>query len=163
LTAQPKGQFNQILDLIGATITVDQGAQPTTYKSPFQNFPIEMAIYLPILMDKLTTVDGPIIPGRININEAPIEIEWYWRKHHERFEKHVMRIAERRVKASTESELQRFRSCLEDNLNAAEWEPVFNKAATEVANRVRKQIQATGPFQEWLLACERFEGLPSER
>ncbi len=75
LTAQPKGQFNQILDLIGATITIaNQGAQPVTYKSPFQANPIEMAIFLPILMDKLTTVDGPIIPGRININEAPFEI-----------------------------------------------------------------------------------------
>jgi len=60
--------------LIGSTITVNQGNQPITYKSPFQADPIAMAIYLPILMNKLTTVDGPIIPGRININEAPYEV-----------------------------------------------------------------------------------------
>jgi hypothetical protein len=73
-SAQPKGQFKQVLDLIGATITVTRGDETITYQSPFQANPIEMAIYLPILMDKLTTVDGPVIPGRININEAPYEV-----------------------------------------------------------------------------------------
>ncbi len=33
-----------------------------------------MASFVPIIMDKLTTLDNPILPGRININEAPREI-----------------------------------------------------------------------------------------
>jgi hypothetical protein len=33
-----------------------------------------MALYLPMLMDKVTTVEAPMLPGRININEAPKEI-----------------------------------------------------------------------------------------
>jgi hypothetical protein len=30
-----------------------------------------MAIYMPVLMDKLTTVQGPAIPGRISVNDCP--------------------------------------------------------------------------------------------
>ncbi len=74
LTAQPKGKFSQVLDLVGATISVTQNGQTTNYTSPFQNNPIAMVAYLPMIMEKLTTVDGPVIPGRININEAPREI-----------------------------------------------------------------------------------------
>ena len=33
-----------------------------------------MAIYLPSIMDKLTAVEATVLPGRININEAPREI-----------------------------------------------------------------------------------------
>ncbi len=33
-----------------------------------------MASFVPTIMDKLTTLDNPILPGRININEAPREI-----------------------------------------------------------------------------------------
>ncbi len=95
--------------------------------------------------------------------ESPIEIEWYWRKHHERFEKHVMRIADRRVKASTETEIASFRSCLEDNLNGPEWEPIFNKASEEIAVRVRNRAGDATLFQDWILACERSDGIPSER
>jgi hypothetical protein len=95
--------------------------------------------------------------------DKPIEIEWYWRKHHERFEKHVMRIADRRVKVSTETELAAFRSCLEDNLNGPEWAPLFTKAVDEIAVRVGDQVQDTGPFKDWLIACERCKGTPSER
>jgi len=36
--------------------------------------PVQMALYLPMLMDKVTTVEAPMLPGRININEAPKEI-----------------------------------------------------------------------------------------
>ncbi len=97
-------------------------------------------------------------------HENPIEIEWYWRKHYDRFEKHVMRIADRRVKASTETELASFRSCLEDRLNGPEWDPVFRRACEEISARVRDRVGCdSGPFQEWLGACERSEGIPSER
>ncbi len=72
--AQPKANLKQVLDLIGSTITITQGNNSTTYKSPFADDPIAMAIYLPTLMDKLTTVDSPTIAGRININESPREI-----------------------------------------------------------------------------------------
>jgi hypothetical protein len=33
-----------------------------------------MAIYMPILMDALTTQDAPVMPGRLNLNECPAEL-----------------------------------------------------------------------------------------
>jgi hypothetical protein len=74
LTQQPQGKIGRILDLIDAEVTLDTNGQSVTYSSPFTSSPIQMALYLPILMDKLTTLDSPIIPGRININEAPRQI-----------------------------------------------------------------------------------------
>ena len=96
-------------------------------------------------------------------HETPIEVEWHWRRHHERFEKHVMRIADRRVRSSTETELDAFRSCLEDSLDGAEYEPIFDRAAGEIAARVRERVQQSGRFQEWLEARERTMGTPRER
>jgi hypothetical protein len=101
--------------------------------------------------------------GQGRDHEAAIELEWYWRKRHERFEKHVMRIADRRVRASTETELDVFRSCLEDNLDGAEYEPVFDRAAREIAARVRERAGRNGRFQEWVEARERLEGTVRER
>ncbi len=94
---------------------------------------------------------------------TPIEVEWYWRRHHERFEKHVMRIVDRRVRSSTDTELDAFRSCLEDNLDGAEYEPVFDRATGEIATRVRERVQQSGRFREWLEARERTRGTPRER
>ena len=67
-------RLNQILDLVEATVVLNQNGQQTTYTSPFTGSPLDMAFYTPIIMDKLTTVDSPTIPGRINIMECPREI-----------------------------------------------------------------------------------------
>lgn len=74
LTQPAQGQVGQILELIDASFTVDVNGEQTTFLSPFSSDPVAMAIYLPALMDKLTAVESPILPGRININEAPREI-----------------------------------------------------------------------------------------
>ena len=95
--------------------------------------------------------------------DKPIEIEWYWRKHYDRFEKHVMRIADRRARISTETERSEFRTCLEDDLEAAEWEPVFNRAIEEVEARVRERVRGTVLFQKWVDARQRLSGTPAER
>jgi hypothetical protein len=96
-------------------------------------------------------------------HETPIEVEWYWRRHHERFEKHVMRIADRRVRSSTDTELDAFRSCLEDSLDSAEYEPIFERAASEIATRVRERIEQSNRFQGWVESREKKEGTPRER
>ncbi|GIW96836.1 MAG: hypothetical protein KatS3mg111_0169 [Pirellulaceae bacterium] len=72
-------QFTQVLDLIDARVTVQpQGnggqGEAITYASPFTSLPLDLANSTPILMDYLTTVDAPSIPGRINIMECPQEI-----------------------------------------------------------------------------------------
>ncbi|MBV9122146.1 MAG: hypothetical protein JO112_02140 [Planctomycetes bacterium] len=96
-------------------------------------------------------------------HELPIEVEWYWRRRHEKFEKYVMRAADRRVDASTQTELDAFRSCLEDSLDGTEYESVFERAAGEIAARVRARVGRTGRFQEWIEAQARTVGTPRLR
>ncbi len=95
-------------------------------------------------------------------HDPAIELEWYWRRRHERFEKHVMRIADRRVRASIETELDIFRSCLEDDLNGAAYEPVFERAANVVSERVHARIGTNPQFREWYEARRALEGTPRE-
>ena len=63
--------LSQVLDLVDATIEVDLNGEQTTYISPFTSDPAAMAIYMPVLMDKVTTVEGTAIPGRISVNDCP--------------------------------------------------------------------------------------------
>lgn len=66
--------LTQILDLVGATVTVGNGDNARTYSSPFSEDLISMGIYMPILMDTLTTQEVEVMPGRINLNECPAEL-----------------------------------------------------------------------------------------
>ncbi|MCY3005290.1 MAG: type II secretion system protein GspK [Planctomycetota bacterium] len=70
------GQFqvNGVLELIDASFTATVDGREVRFTSPLTASPIQMALYLPMLMDKVTTVEAPMLPGRININEAPREI-----------------------------------------------------------------------------------------
>lgn len=74
MTQQGAVKAKQILDLVDATVVVNENGQQTTYTSPFTSSPVDLAFYSPIIMNKLTTVDSPTIPGRINIMECPREI-----------------------------------------------------------------------------------------
>lgn len=66
-------KFTQVLDLIGkkTQITFKGASEATVLESPFADDPIAMALYLPVLMEHLTVSQAAIIPGRININQAP--------------------------------------------------------------------------------------------
>jgi hypothetical protein len=66
--------FSQVLDLIDATVTLPGPGGQITYSSPFTSLPGDLALSTPVLMDYLTTVDAPAVPGRINIMECPQEI-----------------------------------------------------------------------------------------
>jgi hypothetical protein len=85
LTQEASEQLSQVLDLIDARIELPQAeegrggdgdgeATPKIVTCPFPNDPSSMADYLPLLVDYCTVVDGPSIPARININQAPQEI-----------------------------------------------------------------------------------------
>ncbi|MEZ6078661.1 MAG: type II secretion system protein GspK [Pirellulaceae bacterium] len=74
LTQTGSVKFNQVLDLIDATVTINGSAGAVTYASPLSSLPLDLANSTPQLMDYLTTVDAPAIPGRINIMECPQEI-----------------------------------------------------------------------------------------
>lgn len=74
LTQQPKSQITNLLQLIGATVLVQQGSGTVALASPFTNDTAAMATYLPAIMDGMTVNSSPVIPGRININQAPYEL-----------------------------------------------------------------------------------------
>lgn len=95
-------------------------------------------------------------------HQAPIELERYWRKKYDRLEKYVMRIADRRVQASTERETHSYRASLEDDLSGQEWEPIFQRAYSEISGRVRDRINSNGRFAEWLKFGENITGTPQE-
>ncbi|MEK6236695.1 MAG: general secretion pathway protein GspK, partial [Planctomycetales bacterium] len=68
-----KYQFQTILDLVGedTQARVAGEDQPIVLKSPFPDSPLLMNSFLPILADYVTVNPSPIVPGRININQAP--------------------------------------------------------------------------------------------
>ena len=95
--SEPKEPVQQVLDLVGAKVQAPepsnqggqggssggQGAssgqnntQNRTIASPFSNDILSMATYLPTLMDACTIMDTEVIPGRINVNEAPARFCW---------------------------------------------------------------------------------------
>ncbi|PHQ35624.1 type II secretion system minor pseudopilin [Rhodopirellula bahusiensis] len=74
LTGGADIEFNQVLDLIDAKVTQEQNGETVTYTSPLIGEPTLLAEFLPFLMDQLTTQDGDVLPGRINLNECPAEL-----------------------------------------------------------------------------------------
>ncbi len=74
LSGGGRTSLTQILDLVGATVTVGNGDNARSYASPFSESIIAMGLYMPTLMDSLTTQEVEVMPGRININECPAEL-----------------------------------------------------------------------------------------
>ncbi|TWT83933.1 General secretion pathway protein K [Planctomycetes bacterium CA13] len=74
LSGGASNSINQVLDLVGATVTIGNGDDARTFSSPFIEGPISMAIYMSILMDVIATQDADTMPGRINLNECPAEL-----------------------------------------------------------------------------------------
>ncbi|MFW6170952.1 MAG: general secretion pathway protein GspK, partial [Planctomycetota bacterium] len=70
---QGETKITQVLDLIGKQVEVPEGGEDeSTVVGPvFPDSVAEMALYMPLLMDAVTAVREPIIPGRLNINYAP--------------------------------------------------------------------------------------------
>lgn len=71
--AAGKMPITQVLDLIGAKVQTRLASATTNIvlDSPFASDPISMAVYMPMLMDAVTVNPHPVIPGRVNINQAP--------------------------------------------------------------------------------------------
>lgn len=95
--------------------------------------------------------------------EHAIEIESYWRQKHERFEKLAMKVADRRVQAAPETEIDSFRSCLQDALDSPEWHDTFDKISAQVSQRIRDRVGNQARFQDWIAAREKATGTLRER
>jgi len=74
LSQEGQTTINNVLELIGASVQVQQGNRTVNMQSPFADSIIEMNVYLPSMMDNMTINPSPVIPGRININQAPYEV-----------------------------------------------------------------------------------------
>lgn len=72
LTGGGGTSLEQILDLVDATVTIDD----QTYASPFSSdlASASLVVTMPLLMDALTTQNVDVLPGRINLNECPAEL-----------------------------------------------------------------------------------------
>jgi type II secretory pathway component PulK len=73
LTQPGRRPISSVLDLIGAKtrVRVEGEDEAVVLESPFPNIPLAMNVYLPALLDYVAVNPAPIIPGRININQAP--------------------------------------------------------------------------------------------
>jgi type II secretory pathway component PulK len=65
--------ISSLYALVNSQVTIPAsgpGQQNTTYPSPL-NDPASIRQYLPLLLDKVTTTNGPELPARVNVNTAP--------------------------------------------------------------------------------------------
>lgn len=79
LNLEPKFSFITLLDFAGAKIEApnpDKAATEKTilYKSPLGDSVSSLQEGLPQIVTKLTVYEKPLVIGRININEAPLEV-----------------------------------------------------------------------------------------
>lgn len=95
--------------------------------------------------------------------ESAIEIESYWRQKPDRFEKLAMKVADRRVRAAPETEIDSFRSCLQDALDSPEWTDTYTSIIGVVSKRIEDRVQQLPRFKEWISARERATGTLRER
>lgn len=66
--------IQQILDLVGASVSIQDNGRTVTYQSPFVNDPAAASLYLPDLMDRITAAGPDPLPGRLSINTCPVEL-----------------------------------------------------------------------------------------
>ena len=86
-------------------------------------------------------------------HERPVVIEDFWRRTPDKFEKHCLRAADRRVQAAAAAEMGSYAECVTSNLRG-ECDDLFQQATTTVESRVRSVAESTKKFSEWLTEVE---------
>eukprot|EP00913_Durusdinium_trenchii_P028322 g26550.t1 len=71
LSGGPKFSIRSVFDLVGVTVVGRQGGIQSIQESPFPADLELMPVYLPELIENLSTEAGPVLIGRVNINRAP--------------------------------------------------------------------------------------------
>lgn len=74
LSKGAKYDLKSLYELIGAQVEAEIEGQKMLLQSPWAVDPGSMQTYLPTLLDSLTVVEGPELSGRINVNQARIEV-----------------------------------------------------------------------------------------
>ena len=73
-TLESKRKFNNILDLVGAFVEVEDSENLFSYAASPIQLDFNLGFTVLTAMQNLTTYEGPTIPGRINIMQAPRRI-----------------------------------------------------------------------------------------
>jgi hypothetical protein len=95
--------------------------------------------------------------------EQTLLLEPYWRKHYKSLERHVLKIADRRVhEARVDQQGESFRFYLHDGLDGPKWDERFREAAKTIQNRVEAQAGAAGTFREWIESTASLNAGPRE-
>lgn len=83
---------------------------------------------------------------------ATIEIESFWRSNNrwKRFEELAMRVADRRIKEASDTNILSFQGCVEESLAGPKWDQRFTEIAATVAARVREKYGGKDRFREWV-------------
>ena len=76
LSLPGKVRIATVLELVGAKIRIPRPGkeEPIVLDSPLANDPASLRDSLPQLLDQVTTVAGPVIRGRVNVDLAPREV-----------------------------------------------------------------------------------------
>jgi hypothetical protein len=74
LTPGAKVKVSSIYELIGVEVEVTIDGEKTTLESPWTTDGGSMSQYLPEILDALTINTNSLVDGRININEARMEV-----------------------------------------------------------------------------------------
>ena len=74
LSKGAKYDLKSLYELIGARTEVEIEGRKQLMDSPWSADPGAMQTYLPVLLDTLTVVDGAELSGRINVNQARLEV-----------------------------------------------------------------------------------------
>jgi hypothetical protein len=94
---------------------------------------------------------------------ATLEIENFWRSRPDRFEKLATRVADRRIYEAPETNIDSFRSCLQESFNGPEWDQRFDTIAATVGDRIREKYGDKERFRTWIAECDRSQGTPQQR
>ncbi|MCA9116698.1 MAG: general secretion pathway protein GspK, partial [Planctomycetaceae bacterium] len=74
LAAGGRYNIDSIYDLVGRQVQTEVDGSQTILDSPWPNDPATLQQALPDLIDKLSPSQDPSIPGRINVNQARLEV-----------------------------------------------------------------------------------------
>lgn len=94
---------------------------------------------------------------------ATIEIETFWRSKPDRFERLAMKVADRRVEAASDTEIDSFRSCLQETLSGPRWDDQLQHVVVQISDRVRQKYGSKERFREWIRIREQGSGSLHER
>lgn len=74
LSQRPAFSFDSLVDLIGTAVRIDVNHQQTILASPWKSDPASLSHAWETLSERLSVTDADVIPGKININEAPLAV-----------------------------------------------------------------------------------------